>query len=154
MADYRKAPDRDDLVIEHVRRRTANCINHTIYMTQERFLDGVLLTVGFDGPEQEDGARARFINRVFVQRRSINVYGHDDDLLRIVGEVHSRSFYEFFANGDVVSGIIALLVTIMIVPSFIASYWTGSEISVPAWITSGWLLILGFYFGKASSKPD
>lgn len=72
-----------------------------------------------------------YVNRVFVRKNGIEVFGHDDDLFRIVGETHSRSFYEIFANGDVVSGIIALVVTILIVPTFLLSFWTGVAVTVP-----------------------
>jgi hypothetical protein len=87
-----------------------------------------------------------------VTKHSIEAYGHDEFLFQVVGARHAKSFYDVFANGDVVSGIIALIVTILIVPSFLASYFFQTVIVVPDWITSGWLLILGFYFGKASGR--
>jgi hypothetical protein len=49
-----------------------------------------------------DGPLGDYINRVFVRKNSIEIYGHDDDLLRIVGATHSKSFYDVFANSDVV----------------------------------------------------
>ncbi|WP_165447393.1 hypothetical protein [Rhizobium ruizarguesonis] len=154
MADLRKAADLEEQVLQAVRRRTPIGTTHRIDSVQQKFLDGILYTVGFDVPDAAGGPPISYSNRVYVTRSSVEVYGHDEFLFQIVGARHSRSFYDIFANGDVVSGVIALVVTILIVPSFIASYYTGSQIAVPEWITSGWLLILGFYFGKASGRSN
>ena len=153
MTDMRKAPNLQDLVFEKVALRTPAAQNLRVMNVQNRFLDGVLFTVGFQLPAPNN-TLTDHNNRVFIRKNSIDVYGFDEDLLRIVGQTHSKSFYEIFANGDVVSGIIALLVTILIVPSFIVSFYFSKEIAVPEWITSGWLLILGFYFGKASGRSS
>ncbi|MCY1312873.1 hypothetical protein D9M70_633400 [compost metagenome] len=72
----------------------------------------------------------------------------------MVGARHSQSSYDFLANGQVISGCIALIVTLLVVPTYIASFFTEKIIEVPDWISSGWLLILGFYFGKATSSND
>ncbi|MBB2795820.1 UNVERIFIED_ORG: hypothetical protein GGD58_004719 [Rhizobium pisi] len=154
MADYRKASNLDDQVLQAVGRRTPVGQNHKIENVQEKFLDGMLYTVNFEVTDPLGGTPTNYSNRVYVTKNSIEVYGHDEFLFQIVGARHSRSFYDIFANGDVISGVIALVVTVLIVPSFIASYLTGTTIAVPDWITSGWLLILGFYFGKASGKPS
>lgn len=154
MADLRKVGDLEQRVIETVRRRTPNGRNHQILSVQQKFLDGVLFTVGFDGDTPEGEPQLSYTNRVYVTKNAIEAYGHDEFLFQVVGARHSRSFYDVFANGDVVSGIIALVVTILIVPTFVASYFTAAPVEVPAWVTSGWLLILGFYFGKASGRSD
>lgn len=149
--DFRKAPDIEQRVVDAVKKRTPVGINHRITSVQQRFLDGSLYTVVFDVP---DGEPSGYNNRVYVTKAAIEPYGHDEFLIQVVGARHSRSFYDIFANGDVVSGIIALVVTILIVPTFIVSYFTSTAIDVPDWVTSGWLLILGFYFGKASGRSD
>ena len=154
MADFRKLQNLEERVVEAVKKRTPTGINHTIQSVQQKFLDGSLYMVAFDILDPQTGQSNSYSNRVYVTKTSIEAYGHDEFLFQVVGARHSRSFYDIFANGDVVSGIIALVVTILIVPSFIASYWTGSQVSVPDWITSGWLLILGFYFGKASGRSE
>lgn len=151
--DFRKVPDIEQRVLDAVRRRTPTGVNHQIQSLQQKFLDDSLYTVSFDGPEQ-NGEVPSYNNRVYVTKNSIEAYGHDEFLIQVVGARHSRSFYDIFANSDVISGVIALVVTILIVPSFIVSYWTATAIDVPVWITSGWLLILGFYFGKASGRTD
>ncbi|MCV3737764.1 hypothetical protein OCK02_16265 [Rhizobium sp. TRM96647] len=114
----------------------------------------MLYTVSFDGPGANGEETVSYNNRVYVTKRSIEAYGHDEFLIQVVGARHARSFYDIFANGDVVSGIIALVVTVLIVPTFIVSYFTSTVLEVPDWITSGWLLILGFYFGKASGRSE
>ncbi len=153
MADLRKASDLDDRVINAVARRTPGATDVKILQVQEKFLDGILYQVGFI-VTNSNGQSEPYFNRVYVTKNSLEAYGHDEFLFQIVGARHSKSFYDIFANGDVVSGIIALTVTVLIVPSFIASYFLQSAIAVPDWITSGWLLILGFYFGKASGKTQ
>jgi hypothetical protein len=152
--DLRKVPDLDQRVIEAVRGRTPQGENFSILGLQLSFLDGRLYTVGFQGPPDDDGRRISYFNRVYVTKRSIEAYGHDEFLIQIVGARHSRSIRDLFANTEVVSGIIAVLVTVAIVPTFIISQFTGADVPVPTWITSGWLLILGFYFGKASGAKD
>lgn len=154
MADLRKSADLDARVIDAVKRRTPNAENIRIFSVQQKFLDGSLFTVGFEGVPEADGTRPAFTNRVYVTKHTIEAYGHDEFLIQVVGARHARSFYDIFANGDVVSGIIALVVTILIVPTFFLSFFTSSPIAVPDWITSGWLLILGFYFGKASGRSE
>lgn len=151
--DLRKAPDVEGMVIESVKRRTPGATNYSVQSIQQKFLDGLLYTISFD-VNDEGGIPKGYYNRVYVTRKAIEAYGNDDALFQVVGARHSRSFYDIFANGDVVSGIIALIVTVLIVPSFIVSYWTATVVRVPEWITSGWLLILGFYFGKASGRSD
>lgn len=154
MVDLRKAANLDELVIDAVKRRTPDAANLRILNVQQRFLDGSLYTVGFEGEVGENDQRTRYTNRVYVTKHSIEAYGHDEFLIQVVGARHARSFYDIFANSDVISGVIALVVTILIVPTFIVSYWTAAAIEVPSWITSGWLLILGFYFGKASGRVE
>jgi hypothetical protein len=133
VADLRKAPNIEALVIDAVKQRTPQAQNLRIEGRQPKFLDGLLYAVAFDlQPDPVTGVVPSYANRVYVTRNNIEAYGHDEFLLQVVGARHSKSFYEVFANGDVVSGIIALVVT----------------------ITSGWLLILGFYFGKASGRSD
>ncbi len=152
MADLRRAADLDQQVVGAVSRRTPVGQNHQIQGVQAKFLDGILYTVSFEIPDPNGGAPGNYTNRVYVTKHSIEAYGHDEFLFQVVGARHAKSFYDVFANGDVVSGIIALIVTILIVPSFLASYFFQTVIVVPDWITSGWLLILGFYFGKASGR--
>tara|TARA_R110002020_G_C16173321_1_gene764251 strand:- start:543 stop:1007 length:465 start_codon:yes stop_codon:yes gene_type:complete len=154
MADLRRAPDIEQRVIDAVKRRTPGAQNHQITGVQQKFLEGMLYTVGFDVADPNGGRPSSFNNRVYVTKSAIEAYGHDEFLIQVVGARHSKSFYDIFANGDVVSGIIALVVTVLIVPSFIVSYFTTISVDVPDWITSGWLLILGFYFGKASGRSD
>ncbi|MDG4898300.1 hypothetical protein P9272_32725 [Mesorhizobium sp. WSM4976] len=154
MADLRKATNLDEQVIAAVVRRTPDSANHRIVNVQQHFLEGILYTVLFEGVPDPAGNRPTFTNRVYVTRNAIETYGHDEALLQIVGARHSRSAYDVFANSDVVSGIIALIVTLFIVANFIVSYRTATLIPVPEYITSGWLLILGFYFGKASGRTD
>jgi hypothetical protein len=154
MADLRKAPDLEQRVLDAVKKRTPSGVNHQIVTVQQKFLDGLLYTVSFNGPAPEGVDAPSYTNRVYVTKDSIEAYGHDEFLFQVVGARHSRSFYDIFANGNVVSGIIALVVTVLTVPTFLASYFTTTAIVVPDWITSGWLLILGFYFGKASGRSD
>ncbi|MGO7575910.1 hypothetical protein ACC699_13645 [Rhizobium ruizarguesonis] len=149
--DLRKSPDIEQRAINAVKTRTPQSTDHRVSGVQQKFLDGVLYTVGFLVP---DGDPNGYHNRVYVTKNTIEAYGTDDFLLQVVGARHARSFYDIFANGDVVSGIIALVVTVMIVPSFIVSYFSATHVDVPDWITSGWLLILGFYFGKASGRAE
>ncbi|MCD7108763.1 hypothetical protein LRX75_06875 [Rhizobium sp. DKSPLA3] len=141
-------------VIEAVKRRNPAAINLMIQTVQSNFLGGELYTVAFDMPDGEIGPIPAYNNRVYVTKKTIEVYGNDIFLLEVLGAKHSKSLFEFLANGDIVSGIIALAVTVLIVPSFLLSHITSSQISVPDWITSGWLLILGFYFGKASGRGE
>ncbi|TIU00971.1 MAG: hypothetical protein E5W55_01590 [Mesorhizobium sp.] len=152
--DLRKDPNLDEKAVAAVQRRTPHAENIRIFNVQQKFLDGILYTINFDGPPDDAGQRPTYTNRVYVTKQTLEAYGHDEFIFQIVGARHSRSFYDVFANSDVVSGIIALVVTVLIVPTFIVSYWKGTSIAVPDWITSGWLLILGFYFGKASGRRE
>lgn len=154
MADFRKANDLNDQVLEAVNRRTPAAENLSILSVQDKFLDGKLFTVGFESPPDPEGVRKSYVNRVYVTKYSIEPYGHDESVLQIVGARYSRGWYDFFANGQVISGCIAIIVTILVVPAYLVSYVAGTVIEVPNWITSGWLLILGFYFGKASTSDD
>jgi hypothetical protein len=154
LSDIRKVPDLEERVLAAVRRRTPQAENLRIVSVQQKFIDGILFTVAFDGLTDANGVRPSFTNRVYVTKDGIEAYGYDEFLIQVVGARHARSFYDIFANSDVVSGIIALVVTILIVPTFFISYFTEVTIAVPDWITSGWLLILGFYFGKATGARD
>ncbi len=91
MADLRKAADLPAQVLERVRSRTPNGNNHHVVSVQDRFLNGSLYTVAFE-ITGADGLVASYFNRAYVTKRAITVYEHDNELLTIVGEVHSRSF--------------------------------------------------------------
>lgn len=149
MSDFRSIPNLSDVVIERVKERQPNIQNPRVIFIQDPFLNGKLFSVSFD-LQHQDGTITSHLNRAYVQKRRIQIFGFDEEIFRIVGETHSRSFYDTFANTDAVSGIIAIVVTLLVVPSFLIAAATGHSISIPDWISSGWLLILGFYFGKSS----
>jgi hypothetical protein len=53
-----------------------------------------------------------------------------------------------------VSGLIAALMTLIVIGIVCASLYRGSEISLPQIISTTWLVIVGFYFGKLGSISD
>jgi len=152
VANFLKAPNLEELVHTQVRQRSPRAENiRTIHMQQ--FLDGKLYTVVFDAPN-DAGEVKNWVNKVFARKNSIAAFGHDHELITIVGQTHARSFWDFFANSEIVAGVIAVVVTIMILGSYVISLREGSPNTPPEWITSGWLLILGFDFGRASGRSS
>ncbi|RJG45862.1 hypothetical protein [Mesorhizobium sp. DCY119] len=148
-------PNIEQRVVAAVKNRTPNANNVRILTMQRKFLKGSLITISFDGdPDPTTGQIQSYINRVYVHGNSLDVYGHDDALMAIVGETHVSSTWEIFGNTKVVSGIIATLMTVVVMVIVGVSMYRGTEIIVPDLISSGWLIILGFYFGKMGSKED
>jgi hypothetical protein len=145
----------EEKIITEVKRRTPDSHNIRIVNTQKKFLKGSLYTVAFDGKADLDtGVAPSFINRVYVYGNSIDVYGFDEHLLNIVGATHSRNFLEVFGDTKAISGVIALLMTVIVIVIVTVSVYRGSEIAIPQIVSSTWLVIVGFYFGKLGSKSD
>ncbi|KQY18170.1 hypothetical protein ASE23_15745 [Rhizobium sp. Root73] len=144
----------DQEIFLRVVQRTPAALNLKIQHVQPRFLKGSLYTVSFD-ILQADGETTNYVNRVYVHGRSIDVYGFDDQLLAIVGETHTDSWIDKITSANFVSTFIAVTMTIFIAASYIINFFADRQIEIPDFISSGWLLILGFYFGKSTSKgPD
>lgn len=148
-------PDIDSKVLEAVGRRTPQANNSRIVNVQKRFLKGSLFTVSFEGfPDSVTGVAPSFFNRVYVHGNSLDVYGHDESLLNIVGETHMTSAWELFGNTKVVSGIIASIMTLVVLALVGVSLYRSTAVAIPEIISSGWLIILGFYFGKMGGKDE
>lgn len=149
--NFSKKLDIDKSIFSSVAQRTPGAENLKILHVQPKFLKGSLYTVGFD-VIGKDGEQSNYVNRVYVHGRDIDVYGFDDQLLAIVGATHSDSFIEKLMTPDFVSTFIAISMTLIVAFSFISNIAWGKGIEIPEFISSGWLLILGFYFGKSTSQ--
>jgi hypothetical protein len=155
MAALINDPNIEQKVVAAVQRRTPQARNTRIVSVQKRFLKGSLFTAGFElEPDPTTGQSPPYINRVYVHGNSIDVYGLDEALISIVGETHTGSAWEVFGNTKVVSGIIATLMTLVVLIIVGVSIYRGSPIVIPDLVSNGWLLILGFYFGNMGSKEE
>ncbi|AUQ55171.1 hypothetical protein [Phaeobacter inhibens] len=141
-------------IIEKVSIRSPKAENVKIVSVQSKFLNGALYTVSFDLPGGEGDETNNYLNRVYVHGRNIEVYGHDWELLAIVGATHDLGWLGYFSRPQFITSIIALCVTLFIGVWFMAEIFGDDVGSVPEFISSGFLLILGFYFGKSSTRVD
>ncbi|UWR34486.1 hypothetical protein K3759_05180 [Sulfitobacter sp. W027] len=139
-------------VFSAVKRRSPTAENLKIVSVQNRFLDGSLYTVGFDWEQQ--GVTTSVINRVYVHGKSVDVYGFDEQLLAIVGATHGRGITNFIKSPRAVTSMIAISITLLICIHQGTSIYYGSIPEIPEFLSSGFLLILGFYFGKTIHSDD
>jgi len=135
-------------VIAEVVKRTPGGTNHRIVGVQQKFLKGSLYTVSFDGIPT-DGQTPVFFNRVYVHGKNLDVYGFDEHLLAIVGATHDTSFWSHVTEPKSVAAIIAVGVTLLLAAIALVNLHRGEPQTFPEFLTSGFLLILGFYFGKS-----
>lgn len=144
-------------VIAEVIKRTPGGSNHRIVGVQQKFLKGSLYTVSFEGIPSDDGQAPAFFNRVYVHGKHLDVYGFDEHLLAIVGATHDTSFWSHLTEPKSVAAIIAVGVTLLLAAIASVNLYRGTPQAFPEFLTSGFLLILGFYFGKSvgsNSRDD
>jgi hypothetical protein len=142
-----------DMILDRVRQRTPGAENLTILNVQPRFLKGSLYTVGFDMP-REDGPATSHQNRVYVHGTEIDVYGFDEQLLAIVGATHSSGYLDKIISSNFVSSFIAITITVFMIVLVLIGVVSEESFEIPEFISSGWLLILGFYFGKSKIMSE
>lgn len=135
-------------VIAEVIKRTPGGVNHKIVGVQQKFLKGSLYTVSFEGVAH-DGDTPTFFNRVYVHGKNVDVYGFDEHLLAIVGATHDSSVWSRLTEPKSVAAIIAVGVTVLLAIFSCFNLYHGTPQNFPEFLTSGFLLILGFYFGKS-----
>lgn len=155
MANLIDDPEIEKMVLSAVAKRTREAQNFRIVSLQKKFLDGSLFTVAFEGPPDAKTDKSQsFINRVYVRGKQLDVYGHDEALLNVVGATHSRSYMSMFGETKIVSGIIATLMTILIITISGTNLLRGTGFTLPEAISSAWLIIVGFYFGKLGNHVE
>jgi hypothetical protein len=155
MANLNNDPNVEKKVVEAVGKRTPEAQNVRILSIQKRFLNGSLYTVTFDGSANpETGAPLSYINRVYVHGRNMDVFGHDEALLNIVGATHTKNFSSLFSDTKTVSGIIAIIMTSIVVLIVTIGLINKSGLSVPEPVATAWLIIVGFYFGKIGNPGE
>lgn len=145
------AEDLEQRIFAKVKARTPLAKDLFIQSVQAKFLDGSLYTIGWkleDPQANPDG----YVNRAYVHGRNIDIFGNDEQLLAIVGSTHGNAFFARLSDPRVVSSIIAILVTLVACGSWVYSMFAGKPLSLPEFLTSGFLLILGFYFGKSVER--
>ena len=140
----------EEQILAKVKAQNPKALNPRIKQTQDRFLDGKLYTVAF---EQADQGSTEFINRAYVHGKKIDVFGFDGELLAIVGATHGTTLLRRAADPSVVSSVIAICVTLVVCGLGIYGTLAPGGVSVPEFLSSGFLLILGFYFGKTVGAP-
>ena len=138
-------------IFAKVRARTPDAKDPIVRSAQAKFLDGSLYTVAFkiDDPQADPGG---YINRAYVHGRTIDIFGNDAELLSIVGSTHGNAFFTRLADPRVVSSIIALVVTVVVCGLSVYATLASKAISLLEFLTSGFLLILDFYFGKSVER--
>lgn len=141
----------EERVFGAVKARSPDAENLKIASVQSKFLDGSLYTVSFDGADQEDNVRS-YINRVYVKGKSIDVYGFDDQLLAIVGATHGSGLLSSLSEPRLIASVIALIITALIGIAVSVAFFTETAPIIPDFLSSGFLLILGFYFGKLTNS--
>ncbi|WP_432284809.1 hypothetical protein SLT36_24380 [Aminobacter sp. BA135] len=135
-------------IFARVKGRTPDADNFKIVSVQSKFLKGSLYTISFTSVGAA-GVEGSFINRVYVHGRSIDVYGFDEQLLAIVGATHDIGVFDKIVEPKTVAAIIAIGITLLLIGLSIANLVRGTPQVFPEFLTSGFLLILGFYFGKS-----
>ena len=145
------AEDLEERIFTKVKARTPLAKDLATRSVQASFLDGSLYTVAFmiDDPKADPGG---YINRAYVHGRNIDIFGNDEELLAVVGSTHGNAFFTRLSDPRVVSSIIAIMVTLVACGSWVYSMVAGKPLSLPEFLTSGFLLILGFYFGKSVER--
>ncbi len=145
------ADDVEQRIFAKVQAGTPAAKELVIQSVQGKFLDGSLHTVAFkiDDPKADPGG---YINRAYVHGRSIDIFRNDEQLLAVVGSTHGNAFFTRLSDPRVVSSIIALLVTLVVCGLWIYATLASKPITLPEFLTSGFLLILGFYFGKSVER--
>lgn len=140
-------------IFAQVIARTPNAENLRIVSVQNKFLDGALYTVSFT-TNNLDGADVSYINRAYVRKSSVEIYGFDDQLLAIVGATHGNGIGILFSSPQFMTSLIAFVMTLAVI------VWTGmsliqeGSIEIPSFLSSGFLIILGYYFGKAANSSS
>lgn len=140
-------------IFELVQVRTPGAENLKIISVQQKFLDGSLYTVGFSKTD-EAGQTREYINRAYVRKNNIEVYGFDDQLLAIVGATHRNGFGNLFSSPRFMTSLIAAAMTSVIMIWTGLSIYRGAVAEMPTFLTSGFLIILGYYFGKSSNRDE
>lgn len=117
----------------------------------KQFLDGQLYSVSFKAPDGKD-----YWSRVYAHGKKMDLYRNDELLLSILGATYSRSAFgntvNLFVNAcrDVqfISGLIALGIAATI--GYMTIWHNGT--TVPDILGNALTTILGFYFGRASTR--
>lgn len=149
------AEDLEGRIFAKVKARTPLAKDLAIRSVQAKFLDGSLYTISWlmDDPKADPGG---YINRAYVHGRQIDIFGNDEELLAVVGSTHGNAFFTRLSDPRVVSSLIAIIVTLVVCGLGVYSILFDKPLNIPEFLTSGFLLILGFYFGKSveRSKDD
>lgn len=152
--NLKKSPSElEEAVFAQVKLRTPVAENLRILSVQHRFLDGSLYTVGFTGMN-ETGDDIHYVNRAYVRKNNIEVFGFDDQLLAIVGATHGNSWGSLFSQPQFIASFIAAAMTIAAMSWVIVSIYKGQAVDVPAFLSNGFLIILGYYFGKSAGSSS
>lgn len=152
MRNFLKQPPTviQEQIFSQMLARTPQAENLRIASVQHKFLDGSLYTVAFTGKDPE-GTERDYINRAYVRKNSIDIYGFDDQLLAIVGATHGSGIGSLFSSPQFMTSVIAFVMTVAVMIWTGVSLFKGIPLEVPNFLTSGFLIILGYYFGKASN---
>ena len=145
------ADNLEDRIFAKVRARTPAAIDLVIQSVQAKFLHGSLYTVAWKANDP-NAAPEGYINRVYVHGQSIDIFGNDEQLLAIVGSTHGSAFFERLSDPRVVSSLIAIALTLVVCGTWVYALLSERPVNMPEFLTSGFLLILGFYFGKSVER--
>jgi hypothetical protein len=149
----RKIYMKDEKIIEALRRRHRPDRTFTISRTIPKFFSGELVVADVTMNGAPLGENYVYISGGQIGETFLSM----DDAFAWAG---SRSARETFQNVAIISGIIALMITvticIIVVVPLITGGAKGADIHVPEILSNALTIILGFYFGSqvaASKKP-
>jgi hypothetical protein len=132
-------------IINAVKEMTPAGNSFNIIDIKDIFLEGKLYSVGFTG---SDGKA--YFSRVYKVGNNIEVFKTDEMLLSVLGQRYQKRTYSLL-NPDLIAGYIAILIMICIGYLVIVR---GSEIRIPDILANALTIILGYYFGRSTSKSN
>jgi hypothetical protein len=156
--------DEKQLVLDAVKNRFAAVdrydLTTTFVVETKPFLLGSLNRVDFkrkDGSDKTVYAWAPELdNRTGKLRGNIEIFDNTDQLIPFVSRAPGRSLNIFEKIGpvDIISGLIAILMTITMI--FIVTHQIiyHDTVDIPLVLSNGITVILGFYFGRATTGQN
>jgi len=157
-------PDpKNQLVLNAVRNRFAGVARYDLasafVLETKPFLLGTINRVDFkrtDGSTKTVYAWVPELDRSAKPRGPIEFFTSLDELIPFVSRTRTgMSAREYFLSKiqpvDIVSGLIAILMTLSMVAIIFHQVTSGNTVDIPLALSSSVTTILGFYFGRATT---